>query len=130
MKPADAILLTADLAVRASLTTLVLEDNRLCGVYSDGSGGPFNADGLIAISAALKQNTSLKTLSLARNDLANKSPHAKGGMQLSGVQELAAALAINASLMRVDVRLNSLGEEGEEVLRTAVEGRSGLELIL
>jgi len=35
-----------------------------------------------------------------------------------------------ASLTRLDVRDNSLGEEGEAVLRKAAEGRSGFELKL
>ena len=35
-----------------------------------------------------------------------------------------------ASLTRLDVQFNSLGEEGEALLRKAVEGRSGLELKL
>ena len=99
---AEGIIALADaLKVTASLTTLVLDDNLLCGVYSDGSGGPFNADGLIAISAALKQNTSLKTFSLAKNNLTNGGQHAKGAVQLSGVQELAAALAVNSSLTEI-----------------------------
>ena len=37
---------------------------------------------------------------------------------------------IEASLTRLDVRDNSLGEEGEAVLRKAAEGRSGFELKL
>ena len=47
-----------------------------------------------------------------------------------GIKAIADALKGNASLTRLDVRYNTLGEEGTAVLRTAVEGRSGFELKL
>ena len=43
---------------------------------------------------------------------------------------LTADLAVRGSLTRLDVRVNRLSEEGKEVLRTAVEGRSGFDLLL
>jgi len=49
-----------------------------------------------------------------------------------GAELIAEALrnAVNASLTRVDVRSNMLDWKGMDVLRKAVEGRSGLELLL
>ena len=43
---------------------------------------------------------------------------------------LTADLAVRASMPHLDVRVNSLGEEGKAVLRKAIEGRSGFELKL
>ena len=77
------------IAVCASLTSLDLSDNALCGVkYGQGT---YTAEGINAIADALR---------------------------------------VSSSLTRLDVRYNSLGEEGTAVLRTAVEGRSGFELKL
>ena len=50
MGPLDAILLTADLAVRAVLTNLNLADNNLCG---NKFGGKYDASGIQALSDAL-----------------------------------------------------------------------------
>ena len=47
-----------------------------------------------------------------------------------GAAVLAPAIAVCASLTRLDVEYNSLGEEGRAVLRKAVEGRSEFELKL
>ena len=43
---------------------------------------------------------------------------------------IASLIGVNASMTHLDVRANSLGEEGEAVLRKATEGRSGFELKL
>ena len=43
---------------------------------------------------------------------------------------LAPAIAVCASLTRLDAGVNDLGEEGKAMLRKAVEGRSGFELQL
>ena len=43
---------------------------------------------------------------------------------------LTADLAVIPSLTKLNVQFNELGEEGEAVLRKAVEGRSGFELLL
>jgi hypothetical protein len=48
-----------------------------------------------------------------------------------GAKALADSLRVNASLTKLDVRYNSnMGEEGKTILRKAVEGRSGFELML
>ena len=43
---------------------------------------------------------------------------------------IASLIGINASLTRVDVKDNRLGEEGEAAICKACEGRSGFELLL
>jgi Ran GTPase-activating protein (RanGAP) involved in mRNA processing and transport len=43
---------------------------------------------------------------------------------------LAVDLTVRPSLTRVDVRYNALGMQDKDVLRKAVEGRSGFELLL
>ena len=47
-----------------------------------------------------------------------------------GPKAIAEAIRVTASLTWVDVRDNNLGTRGKDVLRKAVEGRSGLELLL
>ena len=49
---------------------------------------------------------------------------------VEGAKAMAELLSFTGSLTRLDVRYNSLGEEGEAVLRKAAEGRSGFELKL
>ena len=76
MKPADAILLTADLAVRGSLTSLPLGDNHL------------GDEGVEALSIGLKDSKSLATL-----DLSNRhSWSTKFGPK--GATALASAIAV------------------------------------
>ena len=53
-----------------------------------------------------------------------------GTYTAEGIIAVAEALKVTPSLTQLDVRFNGLGEEGETVLRTAVEGRSGFELKL
>ena len=57
-------------------------------------------------------------------DLSSKDIGVVGGTVVAGL------IPAMASLTRLDVRYNSLGEEGEAVLRKAVEGRSEFELKL
>ena len=47
-----------------------------------------------------------------------------------GVIALAEALKVTGSMTRLDVTFNRLGDEGKAVLREAIEGRSGFELLL
>ena len=47
-----------------------------------------------------------------------------------GAKAVAAMAAVVASMTRLDVRWNHLGEEGGAALQKAVEGRSGIELEL
>ena len=49
---------------------------------------------------------------------------------VEGAKATAELVSVMPSLTQLDVKYNALGTEGETVLRTAVEGRSGFELKL
>ena len=53
-----------------------------------------------------------------------------GTYTTEGIAALSEALKVTASLTRMDVRFNSVGDEGKNMLRKAVEERSGFELNL
>ena len=109
MKPAYVILLTADLAVRGSVTKILVDGN-----YLGNKGTTILCD-------ALRESKVTKVQEL---DLSNSS------IGLEGAKAVAAMTAVLASLTRLDVEYNSLGEEGRAVLRKTVEVRSGFELKL
>ena len=47
------------------------------------------------------------------------------GLGVASAIVIASLICDNASMTRLDVRWDSLGEEGEAALRKAIEGRSG-----
>ena len=49
---------------------------------------------------------------------------------VEGSKVVAEMVSVMASLTRVDVRYNALGMQDKDVLRKAVEGRSGFDLLL
>ena len=97
------------LPAMASLTSLIIYSNQL------------GDEGMGAIANALKDSTvsQLASLDVCNNKIGPK-----------GAEALAAWLAVCASLTLLDVRHNPLDEEGEAVVRKAVEGRSGFKLEL
>ena len=137
---------------------LDLSDNQLCGLYSDSwhrgrIHGTYNAHGIKALSEALKVKGSVTSLSLGQNGLGDEGAaviaHALKESKVcklasldlnnlfsgntigpAGAKALAEYLSVTASMTRLDVKFNSLGGEGEAVLRKAIEGRSGFELLL
>ena len=76
-------------------------------------------EGTIAICNALSENkaSKLQELNLTSN-----------GITEMGAKSVAAYLAVTASLTALDVRYNSLGNEGKALLQQAVQGRSGFDL--
>ena len=76
-------------------------------------------EGTIAVCNALKGSkvSKLKELSLRSNDI-----------KVAGAASVAAYLAVTASLTKMDLRLNSLGDAGKDALQNAVKGRSGFKL--
>jgi len=76
-------------------------------------------EGTIIVCTALKDSkvSKLKELLLHGN-----------GITVTGAESVAAYLAVTASLTVLDVRYNRLGEDGEVLLRQAVQGRSGFDL--
>ena len=95
--------------VRASVTKILVSGNRL------GDAGA------TILCDALRESTVTKVQALGLSN---------NGIGPEGAKAVAAMAAVVASLTHLDVQFNSLGEEGEAVLRKAVEGRSGLELKL
>ena len=73
------------------------------------------------ICDALKSNSTLKELDLNGRGIASG---------IIGAKHVTDMLGVNASLTKIDVRLNVLGDDGEAALCKAVEGRSGFELVL
>ena len=75
---------------------------------------------MIAISAALKSNSSLTDIELQYCRFSN-----------NGVKALADALKSNASLKKIDLRSNGLTEQAKQGLRDAIAGReAGFQLLL
>jgi len=69
-------------------------------------------------------------LNLSANQLCGIDMFGNGTYTAEGITAIADALKVTAPMTHLDVRVNSLGEEGKTVLRKAIEGRSGFELKL
>ena len=116
-------------SVMGSLTSLDLSSNSLCSVTETGY-----------IKASKVQGASFnvgdKVMYEGKEMIVSRAKDSDGDIKmtnlpdLSGVNAIADALRVNGSMTRLDVRLNLLGEEGEAVLRQAIEGRSGFEVVL
>jgi len=72
-----------------------------------------------AIAEALRGNEVLTNLVLYNNNVGDK-----------GAAALASALRVNGVLTTLNLHLNNLGDEGKGVIRDAVSGRVGFELII
>ena len=88
-----------------SLTKISVNDNRL------------GDEAATVLCDALRESTVTKVQEL---DLSNNN------IGPEGAKAVAAMAAVVASMTRLDVRWDSLGEEGEAALREAIEGRSVL----
>ena len=97
------------IAVCASVTKILVGGNRL------------RDEGTIILCDALRESTVSKVeeLSLYNNVIGP-----------DGAKAIAALCTVCASLTKILVSGNQLGEEGRAVLRKAVEGRSGFKLQL
>ena len=81
-----------------------------------------NLDGFALPIKKLKGTEPVESL-----DLLHKGPW---GLGVASAIVIASLIRDNASMTRLVVYRNSLGEEGEAALRKAIEGRSGFELDL
>ena len=105
LKPADAQLLAFDLKFSSPLKSAKLG-------YND-----IGDEGVIAISEALKTNSTLTELGLkSYTDSTNKIGPA-------GAQALADMLKVNSALMRLNLRGNSIGAEGAAAMAAVVPSR-------
>eukprot|EP00966_Prymnesium_polylepis_P244083 5644841-Prymnesium_polylepis.1 len=106
MGRADAILLTADLTVRGSLTQINLSHNGLCGVWEELSicgvwptrKGTYTSEGIKAIAHAIGISRSLTQIDLSDNQL-----------RVEGGKAIAAGLAVSPwSLTQINLSGNQL----------------------
>jgi len=164
LKPADAILLASDLSkagvTGSSITSLDLALNRLCGVWDDFDGqglkGTFTAEGILALSDALKGNASLTVTNVLRNGLDAESAKMlaevakQKGISLCGIQrdqttanfsgddlKLANAIllasdlsqaVVSTSLTEIDLHQNGLKDEGVIAICEAVQSNKETKL--
>ena len=97
------------LCVIASVTKILVGGNEL------------RDEGTIILCKALRESkvTKVQELDLSYNEIGPE-----------GAKAVAAMAAVVASMTRLDVRKNNLGEGGKAALRKVLQGRSGFELLL
>ena len=78
-------------------------------------------EGTITICKALSESkvNKLQELDLSKNNIGSTGGEALGGM-----------LLVHGSMTSLNVRLNTLGNDGKAALRKAVERRTGFELMI
>ena len=130
--PVDAQVLAPELAINASLTSLLLQHNSL------------GAEGAKALAPALAANASLTSVSLDGNRLCgvwdkdedsdsddsdddDARAGKKGTYDATGINAIADALRVSASLTSCDVRRNSISGEGASQLAAAVLANTKIE---
>ena len=109
------------------------KDISLCGIRRDQTTADFSHQYLkppdvILLASDLSQTVvtgGLTSIDLSENNLTNY-----GKDHMTGITELASALAVNGALTKCDLRRNHMSEEGEASIRKAVEGRAGFKLHL
>jgi hypothetical protein len=75
------------------------------------------------VSAPLAANGALTSIDLSRNDLTHY------GRDMTGIKELAAALGANGALTECNLQCDPcIGEEGEALIRKAMQGKAGFKL--
>eukprot|EP01006_Ploeotia_vitrea_P025706 TRINITY_DN58604_c0_g1_i1.p1 TRINITY_DN58604_c0_g1~~TRINITY_DN58604_c0_g1_i1.p1 ORF type:complete len:723 (+),score=58.73 TRINITY_DN58604_c0_g1_i1:59-2227(+) len=98
--------ITVPLQSNTTLTSLNLEMNHICGC----TPGELECDGIEAIAAMLKANSTLKTLKLKWNFL-----------QAEGAQLLSEALRVNSGLTSLDIARNFMGDIGCDSIAKALK---------
>jgi hypothetical protein len=135
LKPADGILIGADLKFMAFLTYLDMSTNDISddGAKSIAEALKVNAvlttlnlwsnsigdEGAMAIAEALKVNVVLTKLHLGHNNIGD-----------DGAKAIAEALKVNVVLTKLVFWKCSLGDAGKQAVQDAVKGRSGFKLYL
>ena len=115
------------IAVCASLTSLNLAENNL-----GGETGYVNVNMVQGSSF----NVGDKVIFQGREMIVSKGKDSDGEIKMKpvdwllGINAIADALKVTASLTKILVRGNQLGGEGGKLLRGAVQGREGFELEL
>jgi Ran GTPase-activating protein (RanGAP) involved in mRNA processing and transport len=95
------------------------------GEYEDNIGGSAGAK---HVAKMLVVNGALTSVDLSENHLTNR------GRDMTGITAIADALCVNGALTRCDLRSSKegsyMGEEGEALIRSAVQGKARFELNL
>ena len=142
LKPPDAILLASDLSragVTGSLTSLNLASNRLCGLEFRGNG-TYTAEGITAISDAMRVNGSLTSLDLRSNIIMDEGVSAvceaiqsnketkltslnfrKNYIGPVGANAVAAMVVVTGALTRLVLKDNNIGPQGAKYLSEALK---------
>lgn len=84
----------------------------------------------LVLGAALRSNSSLKTLDLSANDRLCVEGPGDGEYELRGLAELAATLAVNTSLTRLHVGGTGLRVEGARALANAIGPSTALDCVI
>ena len=69
-------------------------------------------------------------VNLANNQLCGINLLGVGTYNADGIKAIAKAISVTPSLTSINLRLNFMRDDGEALLRKAVEGRAGFELLL
>jgi Ran GTPase-activating protein (RanGAP) involved in mRNA processing and transport len=113
--------LAGQLSSHKTLTSLNLANNNLCNYYGD------NSNGVLALSDAMKENTSITSLNVSRNALS--APLLVKGhwtVQCRAVQYLADALKANKTLKHLDISQNELALAGVKFICEALKKNTSL----
>ena len=87
------------------------------------SGNRLGPAGAAALAPAIAANGALTSIDLSRNDLTHY------GRDMTGIKELAAALGANGALTECNLQCDPcIGEEGEALIRKAMQGKAGFKL--
>ena len=127
---ASAVVIASLICVNGGLTSLDLSNNALCGRTSNG--GTYTADGITAIADTLRINGGLTSINLSGNQLCGiwtdwRGQH--GTYTAEGITAIADALRVNGALTECSLQYNPcIGEEGEALIRKAVQGKAGFKL--
>ena len=115
---------TKILVTDASLTKILVGGNNIGGDGAQQLAAAVLAKPTLEVFSEIPLKE-LRADSLTSLDLTSKGLGVPEAIVLADLLR-----SVCASMTRLDVRVNSLGEEGKAALRKALEGRSGFELLL
>ena len=108
---------------------LNLSYNQLCSIENNGNG-TYTAEGITAISDALRVNGALTSLDLSMNALCgvqlNISRSYPGTYTAEGITAIGEALRVNGGLTKMSLAENFLEEEGTKAICEALEQNTTL----
>jgi Ran GTPase-activating protein (RanGAP) involved in mRNA processing and transport len=116
------------------LTSLNLENIKLCGIDNDGSHnrkGTYNPAGIQALASALSEpNAVLTTLNLANNVLCGIDQRGDGTYDASGITALAEMLKVNEKLVNLVLTDNHIGDVGAVAISGSLKSNKTLKTLM